>query len=501
MVGSPGDGGRSGLKLQWIFLVLLPALLVGESLQRTIDYDEFTFTHSTWLVSLGKIPCSDFLAVHPPLSWYLYLPFFRYLPKNFDCLLWMRIANDALSCILLWALLKLIRLSLPGGRGAVAAFTSLLVVFFQPAVVGTLAECRIDNLSTAALLLGLVLYADGQKRTNARTVVAGTLVGLSWVLSPKLALLPLLVIGLEWLLCRKADSRLLGRMGLAVTGALLGLGLGFAYLKGQGIVLGEQFQFSYQFHSIYFREFTSQGHCLRQAFVVTSGQQFYLPFLLAGIGMVGIGRCLKGSQAGQHPMILSLSLFSVVQLLLMPNPYKQYLCSVYLGWSAALALAFYQLLGWNQLRGMAVLSVLTVASLISSSLTLWKELRGSLLTLQRETSAQLLELVPPGGKVVSLMTLHPLFREDGAFVFITSQAPGPVLVKTMQQLRPEDRRFTAPGLLEEMRASRPVLVARSEVQQDPAVLQAVEAYLGEQAASYRLISEDSQVRVYLRGTP
>ena len=43
---------------------------------RYIDPDEFEHIHATYCIYSGMIPHIDFFEVHPPLLWYLLLPFF-----------------------------------------------------------------------------------------------------------------------------------------------------------------------------------------------------------------------------------------------------------------------------------------------------------------------------------------------------------------------------------------------------------------------------------------
>lgn len=479
----------------WILAFGVMALaLVYTALTRPIDYDEFLHVHSLWLISVGKVPYTEFLAVHPPVFWYLFTPLFSMLPQRLDSILILRIVNILFSLLLLCALGRLLARRLPGTEGTLAICLAFLVNFFQPSVLCTLAEFRMDHLSTALLLSGLVCYEEDGGKRRSQPFGAGMLVAVALSMNPKLILMPAFVLCVDIFGVLGRQPVNWRKLLLVTAGFGFGLLLTSGFLVLQRVNLSEASQFIYGYHARIAREYDG----LKWYFVALNTRQHQLPLLLLLLGLAGIGAGLRNHELARNKVVLSLFLFSIFQALVVPFPFKQYACSVFLMWTVPLALAFERILVWRARAGLAVVGLLAVGALGICAGSLKEEPGSSILNFQRDSFEQLRRLVPAGSTLLGVMTVHPIFREDAAFVFFTTLTPEPKLVETLHHLRPNDARFTTDGLLQQIRMNRPSLVMQSEPLHDPALFRAVQVYLKEEGAHYIRIQNEPGLSVYQR---
>lgn len=482
-----------------ILFGLMAIVLIVTARTRLIDYDEFLHVHSLWLVAQGKIPYTDFLAVHPPYFWYLYKPLFTLLPKTFEIILTLRMVNlgfSLLSLLFLWCLSYRF---INGKNSALAAGAAMLVIFFQPGVVESLVEFRMDQIATAILLGALLLYEQESRQTPVWIFLSGVLIAMALVMNTKLILIPALVIGIELAPLLRRQNINAKKIALAFGGLLVGLsGMG-AFLLLQRINLSEAFRCVYVYHSLVAQEFGREAS-LAELMLQINQAQFYLPCLLLVVGIAALIVCGRRAGAAKIKYALAFALFGVIQTLIVPFPFKHYASTVFLLWAVPLALAFDCMLFWNTRRSAkGFVLMLTVAATALGVGRLVQEKRASMIETQRSMSALMLNLVPPNTSLIGIMTLHPLFRDDAAFVFFSTLTPkDPKLVKIFHRMSPQDARFTYDGLLQQIRANKPSLVIQTDIFQDPPLFAAVGTYLREESANYALMQSDEHSRIFKR---
>jgi hypothetical protein len=316
---------------------VMALILVITALSRRIDYDEFLHVHSLWLVAQGQVPFSDFLAVHPPLFWYVYAPLFKLLPQKFETIIVLRLINLTFALLLLVFLARLLTRRLPGNKGALAVGLAMLAMFFQPSVIETLTEFRMDHLSTALLLGGLVLYDD--MANIRRAFFAGVIIALGLTMNLKLLLIPVFVIGIDAapLLFRRYVPW--HKLGAAIAGTVCGAAAVIGFLVLKHVNINDAYQFVYAYHAAIASEFKRSPGLLAML-VDINRAQYFLPTVFAVIGFFMLVTDWKAETIQKNKFALVFLLFSVAQTILVPFPFKQYMCSVFLMWIAPLAVTY-----------------------------------------------------------------------------------------------------------------------------------------------------------------
>jgi hypothetical protein len=314
----------------------------------------------------------------------------------------------------------------------------------------------------------------------------------------KLLLIPVFVIGIDAapLLFRRYVPW--HKLGAAIAGTVCGAAAVIGFLVLKHVNINDAYQFVYAYHAAIASEFKRSPGLLAML-VDINRAQYFLPTVFAVIGFFMLVTDWKAETIQKNKFALVFLLFSVAQTILVPFPFKQYMCSVFLMWIAPLAVTYDRWLSGKSHRiARGTIIALTVIAVGIGLLRQYYEQKNSLLKSQRSIFDQFQKLAPVGTTVIGVMTHHPLFRHDAAYVFFSTMAPGPQLIKTMRHIRPQDTRFTVDELLQEIRKNKPSLVIQSDIFQDPPLLAAVGTYLREEAANYTVLQRDKHSGIYVR---
>jgi hypothetical protein len=418
------------------------------------DYDEVRYAHSVWLTAQGLRPYHDFLDCHPPY-FALLSPIFRIYPNDPSTALWtLRLVGAIGNLLFLGGLAALGARSLPSARHW--AFIAVAVIAFQPAILQFLVEFRIDGWGYALAVWSIYRYrrlGRGTYRGFELIVLTGI---ASFLLCPKLALLPPLVIGFDAVL--GWDSVRSGvRSAMAyLVGTIVAIGLFAVYLTWHGIEFGRTFQSVVSYNAI-----SNANLGLRYGLLRSIIAQKALSLAIAGgvISAVAYGCRVRSLPDGYDS---ALAVWLVLQALLVAYPYKQYYAPWFL-----FASGFLVYLGRdmaNLLRIARVMVLLTVCGM--TVVADWKLAeRWSDLTLAQKDQSLIKwmnRVTRPGDRVVAAPPLHPIDRFDSFFVwFNTLDRSGFDSERILEQLPVYKKSVTLERFREELEDHPPALVVLS----------------------------------------
>ena len=208
-------------------------------LSAPLFFDEHQHTNCLWLVSIGRIPHTDFWSNYPALGYVFTLPFFRLLPESIYSVFALRF----LALSFLMGLTGVLRFHARNLRVHwVWGVLPLAVVVLTPEVSTLVTEFRTD--AYAALMAILALSIMFKEPTFLRSALSVGLSVVSLVVMPKY-IYPLLLANLAYLGygCLKL-KRVKQSVVSAVTGALVALLLSHFLLSTAGTTLWEDVYWS-----------------------------------------------------------------------------------------------------------------------------------------------------------------------------------------------------------------------------------------------------------------
>lgn len=134
--------------------------------------DEFEHLHSSWLVSIGKVPYRDFFEHHHPLLWYLSAPLLSLFYDNAAVFYVMRAVSAAISVISLLFIYKIALLftNHTGAWFAIALTLGNIITLYN------FSQFRPDNFMNCCFLCGLyflLCYLQDRKRLSLVYSFAG----------------------------------------------------------------------------------------------------------------------------------------------------------------------------------------------------------------------------------------------------------------------------------------------------------------------------------------
>lgn len=278
--------------------------------QRTIDHDELEHAHALWLTALGDVPLHDFLEIHPPFAFMAFAPLGRGATDGDALVLRLRVLSalgHALTLLLLAANMRL-------GRREIHPLWIAAALLWMLAHEGTqdyVSEFRPDPWSNAALLAALL----AARLQRPRYALFGFLAAVSVLWSPKLFVLPAVFAVLELVRLRR-DA---WRAALAMTGGgLAALAAAWLALRASGIDPEQAYALIIRFHAVVAR-LGGFGYGLAS----TLWDQRVLVAPAAGGAIVWLVLAIR-RELRPNVFEISVALFLIVQLFLVPFPYKQY---------------------------------------------------------------------------------------------------------------------------------------------------------------------------------
>jgi len=374
------------------------------------DYDEVMRAHSIWLTAQGLRPYRDFLDCHPPY-FALLTPLARTDADPAAFLRSLRVSSAIGNLVFLAGLAALGMLSVPSARHW--AVLGLAIVAFHPAILEFLVEFRIDGWGYAIATWSIYRF----RRSSGgiyRCFELGVFPGIaSFLLCPKLALLPALIIVAEqvvnWESGRRAARAVAAYIaGVAVAGAMFAL-----YLAWQGINIDRTFELLVRYHAV--SNANSGVRTLWQTIAV-GGLLAWLIF--AGALTWSFVHIRTRSRPEAYE--LGLGAWLVIQALIVAYPYKQYYAPWFLFASAFLVRL-----------GAAVANILPRARIGVFVMACALTVIGDLRTAQQwsraaEAKTQQLfmhwmnRVTHPEDRVVASPPFHPIYRYDAFFVWFTT---------------------------------------------------------------------------------
>lgn len=164
-----------------------------------LHWDEIEFFQAASWIGQGRLPYRDFWEHHTPLLWFLFAPFTRLTGSpGVAAVLVMRWAQVPVWIVTFWLANHLMR---DAGLSRFARWSALALALSSSLLMTSAIEFRVDPLSCALYLAGLVLWQRGTSRTMFWAGVTFCLTGFT-----NIRLGPLLVVTVL-LLCVIRDRR------------------------------------------------------------------------------------------------------------------------------------------------------------------------------------------------------------------------------------------------------------------------------------------------------
>ncbi|MBI5624714.1 MAG: hypothetical protein HY924_13125 [Elusimicrobia bacterium] len=427
--------------LPWFLVALalswLAARLQVRALSSPFDYDEVAEAHAVWQVGQGMRPYRDFYHDHAPYSWLVWAPVLKALPEAFESLVLLRLADVALSLLALGLLILLVRDLLeggsaggeaapPGGAGPpppenggslAAAAVAVAVMATHPSSMAVLHQFRGDQLSLVFTLLGLLALGSGGGVPSARRCGAAGLFLMSGLLiTPKLVLLCALTVVLHGARLRTQGPglwrpRLAGLLG----GAALGFCLWNAWAFAAGVDPSPFYRLALAYHWANLRESGQVFGAGRELIEGFGAEPVWLVALVAGLA-AGAAE-IRGRGAARGATLTALVVFCLVQPLWVKLPWKQYLFSVCLFWSAPLAVFLQRAVRARRLAGWALLALFAGGFGLQEVLRSRADAGDQSLAEHLAWGNEVLSRSIPGRTVAVQPPLHPVFRRDATYYF------------------------------------------------------------------------------------
>jgi hypothetical protein len=467
-----------GIVFAWMFTAgrLLP-----------IDYDEMEHAHAAWQMASGFKPYADFHEVHPPYAWMMYAAVLKRLPESFESVILLRLANMAASVLLIGVLGWILQAQFRERRGKLLALACLAIMILQPMVVQALCELRVDHLSFALTLAALHLaVGTGRKPVSPRRyAVSGFLFCVAMFLMLKLVLIPALAVvvagATEARSGRKAFMRLLSSMGL---GAAVGAAVMILICVLGDIDLGKLYLNVYVYHlrlHSSWDRFALLNMIVDQAF-----KQNGILAVLFLCGAMGLAVAAAKGRWREQRTLFVLAVFAVAQVFWVNFSFKQYLYSVYLAWSAPLALFFSLADGPKARRGaLALLALLAAGSLY------FEAVRGRQIIEKRYAEREaargnlVLQWARPDRPVAAQPPLHPIFRRNATFFWIKSANPaGQETEEIMAGIPAYRETFSYEGYLRQLENNPPSLIIPDANATGPVYQRALADYAARHSREY-----------------
>ena len=278
--------------------------------QRTIDHDELEHAHALWLTALGDVPLHDFVEIHPPFAFMAFAPLGRGATDGDALVLRLRVFSSlghALTLLLLAANMRL-------GRREIHPLWIAAALLWMLAHEGTqdyVSEFRPDPWSNAAMLAALL----AARLQRPRYTLFGFLAAVSVLWSPKLVVLPAIFAVLELVRLRRDAWRAALAM---IGGGLAALAAAWLALRASDIDPEQAYALIIRFHAVVAR-LGGFGYGLAS----TLWDQRLLVAPAAGGAIVWLVLAIR-RELRPNVFEISVALFLIVQLFLVPFPYKQY---------------------------------------------------------------------------------------------------------------------------------------------------------------------------------
>ncbi len=445
-----------------------------------LDYDEYANAHAAWLISRGARPFVDFQAMHAPFFWFLLAPALTRLPEAFSSLIVLRALNAASAAALLGVLTALARETIPDEESRRWLPAAFAIAVLQPQVVATLAQLRPDHLSTALILAGaLVLRGRRPNSVSARAAVFGALTTLGLALSPKLFLLPLMIVLARAMPPRARGEnplRFFAAAGAAAAAAAAALALE-SFSRGVDPRLIPRLAFAFQARLLSgFPPFELLSEMGRQ---IAAAPLRLGPILV--FGLWGLWRA-RGAWRDERRDALVVGAFILVQAAWVKFPFAQYSHTLYLLWVFPLALFYDQA---RRVCSRRLLLVLTAALLTADGLALWSAASegwkwGEELRAQTRLGDAMLSLAAAGRPVSAQPYADPVFRRDSTYWdWFASSYAEPDMEKILRAMPVPGftRAFSYDGYSEQLEKNPPSLVAPNPMFAGPDYLRAVHDFV------------------------
>jgi len=379
-----------------------------------LSFDEFLHAHYLWLISIGRIPHTDFWCHYPALSYALISPFFRLLPESIYSIFALRYLG----------LCFFIALGVTSAYHARRLGTNWLwgvlplALMLTPDIIPWVLEFRTDAYAALAAILAITIMFN--EPAPFRSFLATGLSALSLIIMPKyvypltFALTAYFIFGF---LKGKGKRLLLLLSGLA--------GLMSSVIFAQCIFL---FIHTYLWSDIYWSTIIMQKYFLHCASTETS-----LPSLLSRLYyyfstywwiIIAVLAGLSGwlmTESKRRGVQFWVGLGVIIGLSLFWGtcawPWTQYIVPGL--FCLALFMPYIEHLlkrPFYQLAGIALLTILLSLMIISNGLHTIKEYASGSAAHDFSARQEFLHMVPRSERVVGFFMTHPCFREDQTFV-------------------------------------------------------------------------------------
>ncbi len=466
---------------------------------RFFDYDEIYHAHATWLMAQGDRPFHDFFASHSPLPWFPLSALWLVLPSAPASLLHLRVVGcvgvllSIVAMALAWttAHRDIHRTWLVAGIGVVA---------LHPAVVDYAIEFRPDAWATAVVFLACaVLFGTCPASVVRRCGAFGALAGLGALASPKVAMLPVLVVLVD-LVRRRWGTQ--GSTREALAGYSAGAGASLLVVVGGLGIAGVDPELAFQMAVRYQWTFAADSAFGYGLLAAVTGQATLLAIVSAGLLARVVLLSIRRRRPGTFET--ALVLFLVLQCLLVDRPYKQY----YAPWFLA-ASCFVPYVGeLLQRRAPAMapwaLASLLVAAAVEAGTAAQSFVRDGQAPRMLAYYDELLAGVPADARVLAYPPLHPIVRRDVFYAWNRTTDPagrGTAAVMRAMQVPGYAERFTSAHQQREL-ASRPPAVVVAPVDAawgyEPEQWRVVRAWLDVHRDEYVALARDVMAPAWVR---
>jgi hypothetical protein len=412
-----------------------------------LDFDEVEHAHVLWLLAQGKVLFRDFFELHFPWMWLWHEPLAR-LESALPLEVWWRVFRLSSFLAASGAVLAAVWF---GTRSSAAADEPLdralawLVVGYAAVSVPFIdfaTEFRPDTWTYPLILAGSAAFVR-----DRRAFVFGLLATIGVSFTPKLALLPPLLLGASVILCADVRQRMVPILvrGAAGTGvavlALIAL-LHFGQVDPR-LAWASAIEYQRAYHA------TTQLTSLWQQ--VTGDLLLFWPLagaIGAGVAMLAVLR------RGPSPFELAAAVQLAWLLMVVQVPFKQFAGPWFL---LAAALAASGLMRLPARAKMAVAGLFLAALLATAE--------RSLLILQEEATfhaemvraEHLLSLVPEGQPVAIAPPAHPVVRPMAFRSWACPREGGEAAARV--DLGPINDAMGVDGVFDELTRDPPALLA------------------------------------------
>ena len=422
---------------------------------RSIDHDELYHAHAVWLTALGDVPMHDFLAIHPPFPYLTFAPLGRGETDANELVLRLRILSvigQFLTVLLLAANMRRGRSEIHVLWTAVALLWMLTREWNQAYVI----EFRPDSWSNAAMLAAILTA----RLDRPRYVLFGFLAAASVLWSPKLIVLGAAFALLELMRLRRSALRPALAM---IAGGTAALAAAWLALRAYGIDPARAYALTIGLHEVMARE-ADFGYGLaaklwdQRALAAPAGGGLLVWLVMS------VRRKLR-----PNVFEMCVAVFLIVQLMVVPFPYKQY----FVPWLlfAAVFLPFWSLLlaRIGAVRYVALpvaLLYVTFHAILSVDLARSSdgfERRGAYWQFMQQFSG-------PRHRVVAPVVYHPTTARDSTYAWLGTAVPDPrahpETIVRMLALPGVSERVTYDHYLRELEAKPPDVIVFGD-EKDP----------------------------------